>query len=140
MLYKKLVEIGKSYGYNQNNLADKLKTSYAKRANTFVQNKIKTIAQENLFMLNRLLGKKSEYDKSKFQREFETNQRYKSNACNYPSINFFKTNTRGPIIESYDYSKVKSLTDTSIFPPLTGNKINKAKSGSKNKLNKCYYR
>ena len=97
MLYKKLVEIGK--GSTQYNSINKTRTTYKKKKNTFVQDRIKSLAQENLFMLKRLLEKKSEYDKNKFQKEFEVNQRYKNNVCNYPSINFYSTKKGGPSVE-----------------------------------------
>ena len=49
------------------------------------------VAQENLFMLKRLNEKGSVYSVHKWNKEYEISQYYKRTHCQYPSIDFFKT-------------------------------------------------
>ena len=96
ILYKKLQEIDKNKKRkNIKNLA----TTYNfrkknKNKEVYVQNGIKTLAQENLFMLKRLLERTSNINNRKLKQDFEKNQEYKHNICFYPSINFLSRITK----------------------------------------------
>ena len=105
ILYKKLQEIDKNKKRkNIKNLA----TTYNfrkknKNKEVYVQNGIKALAQENLFMLKRLLERTSNINNRKLKQDFEKNQEYKHNICFYPSINFLSKNkVNEPVIESFN--------------------------------------
>ena len=68
-------------------------------------NGIKSLAQENLFILKRLITQESEYSAEKFMKKYKESRRYKNNICHYPSINFHKTKTETrPLIQTYELS------------------------------------
>ena len=122
ILYKKLQEIDKNKKKkNIKNLA----TTYNfrkknKNKEVYVQNGIKALAQENLFMLKRLLERTSNINNRKLKQDFEKNQEYKHNICFYPSINFLSKNkVNEPIIESFNKTKDKFKSSLSNFPGIT---------------------
>lgn len=122
ILYKKLQEIDKNKKRkNFKNMA----TTYNfrkknKNKETYVQNGIKALAQENLFMLKRLLERTSNINNRKLKQDFEKNQEYKHNICFYPSINFLSKNkVNEPIIESLNSTKDKFKSSLSNFPGIT---------------------
>ena len=49
------------------------------------------VAQENLYMLKRLNEKTSAYNVDKWKKDYEASQYYKRSHCQYPSIDFYKT-------------------------------------------------
>ena len=49
------------------------------------------VAQENLYMLKRLSEKTSAYNVDKWNKDYEASQYYKRSHCQYPSIDFYKT-------------------------------------------------
>ena len=49
------------------------------------------VAQENLYMLKRLNERTSVYNVDKWNRDYEASQYYKRSHCQYPSIDFYKT-------------------------------------------------
>ena len=53
------------------------------------------VAQENLYMLKRLNERTSCYNVDKWNRDYEASQYYKRNHCQYPSIDFYKTQRCG---------------------------------------------
>ena len=55
------------------------------------KNEIIRVAQENLYMLKRLNEKTSAYNVDKWKKDYEASQYYKRNHCQYPSIDFYKT-------------------------------------------------
>jgi hypothetical protein len=122
ILYKKLQEIDKNKKRkNLNNLATtynfKKKKIYKE---IYIQNGIKALAQENLFMLKRLLERASNINNRKLKQDFEKNQEYKHNICFYPSINFLSKNkVNEPIIESFNTTKDKFKSSLSNFPGIT---------------------
>jgi len=122
ILYKKLQEIDKNK--KKKNLKN-LATTYNfrkknKNKETYVQNGIKALAQENLFMLKRLLERTSNINNRKLKQDFEKNQEYKHNICFYPSINFLaKNKVNEPIIESFSTTKDKFKSSLSNFPGIT---------------------
>ena len=143
ILYKKLLDIDKNRRKKiSQNLASILNTK-KKNKEIHVQNEIKTLAQENLFMLKRLLEKTSNINNRKLKEDFEKNQEYKNNICNYPSINFYKNaKINEPIIESFNFYKDKSKNNTNSFPiiyKMSSLKFNKRRNHF-NKLDEQYYK
>ena len=62
------------------------------KRNEMMKHEILNIAQNNLNMYKRLLKcKKSNYSEKKLSKEYKQSQYYKKNACQYPSIDFYKT-------------------------------------------------
>ena len=53
------------------------------------------VAQENLYMLKRLNERTSCYNVDKWNKDYEASQYYKRNHCQYPSIDFYKTQRCG---------------------------------------------
>jgi len=144
ILYKKLLEIDKKrkIKISQNilpNLNFKKKNKEIK-----VQNDIKTLAQENLFMLKRLLEKTSNIDNRKLKEDFEKNQEYKNLKCNYPSINFYSNQKKNePIITSFNYNQDKSKNNTNTFPTLykiSSLQFNNKRRTHISKLDEQYYK
>jgi hypothetical protein len=138
ILYKKLLDIDKNRRKKiSQNLAPILNTK-KKNKEIHVQNEIKTLAQENLFMLKRLLEKASNINNRKLKEDFEKNQEYKNNICNYPSINFYKNaKISEPIIESF-----KNKNNTNAFPTIykmSSLQFNK-RGNIFNKLDEQYYK
>ena len=75
----------------------------------YVQNGIKTLAQENLFILKRLITQESEYSAENFMKKYKESRKYKNNICHYPSINFYRTKTdTKPLIQTYELSPKKN--------------------------------
>ena len=76
---------------------------------SLIINGIKSLAQENLFILKRLITQESEYSAEKFMKKYKESRRYKNNICHYPSINFTKTKTEAkPLIQTYELSSKKN--------------------------------
>ena len=53
------------------------------------------VAQENLYMLKRLSEKTSVYNIDKWNKDYQASQYYKRSHCQYPSIDFYKTQRCG---------------------------------------------
>ncbi len=89
------------------NLKQNLGFRKIKKSGSFVQNEIKTIAQENLFMLKRLLVLSPVYSNEKWKNEHEQNKKYKENICIFPSIDFseFRKSNEPIIKNSIDNSR-----------------------------------
>ena len=86
------------------------------------------MAQENLFILKRLLEKKGNIDNQKLKKDFQKSQEYKNNICNFPSINSNKIKKVNEKPNQYlHYNNNKTL-------PAIANGINN------NNLNKRYYK
>ena len=72
-------------------------------------NGIRSLAQENLFILKRLITQESEYSAEKFMKNYKESRKYKNNICHYPSINFYRTKTdTKPLIQTYELSPKKN--------------------------------
>ncbi len=85
ILYKKLLDIDR-----KGTMSKAMTPIYKlkkKNKQIYVQNGIKTLAQENLFILKRLLEKKGNIDNQKLKKDFQKSQEYKNNICNFPTIN-----------------------------------------------------
>ena len=143
ILYKKLLEIDKSKSKKKKLIQRSPQVFNFKKRNKeiYVQNEIKTLAQENLFMLKRLLEKTPNIDNRKLKEDYEKNQEYKNILCNYPSINFFNTNKNGPIIKSFNAAAGKTKSsNTSRLPTLYKISSLNFTKGRINKLDEQYYK
>jgi len=117
---------------------------------SLVKNGIKALAQENLFILKKLISQESVYKRDKFEQMFRESRNYKRNICHFPSINFYKTNTwKRPLIQSYDIQPKKHrIVKTEGNYPSINNPKNAKKFISlqtkyaliNNKLNPCYFK
>ena len=128
ILYKKLLDIDRK-GTMSKAMTPVYKLK-KKNKQIYVQNGIKTLAQENLFILKRLLEKKGNIDNQKLKRDFQKSQEYKNNICNFPSINsnkIKKVNEKPNQNLHYNTNNNKTL-------PAIVNGINN------NNLNKRYYK
>ena len=76
---------------------------------SYVINGIKSLAQENLFILKRLITQESEYSAGKLIKKYKQSRKYKNIICRYPSINFNKTKKDSrPLIQTYELSPRKN--------------------------------
>ena len=114
ILYQKLYEIDKN---GRQSISKSLKPVFRFKKNQreiFVKNGIRTLAQENLFILKKLLSKNSEYNFNRMEKEYQQSQKYKQNICHYPSINFHTYSAKdsnAPIVQSYQFQKEKTKKD-----------------------------
>ena len=79
IMYQKLYEIDKN---GRQTISKSLKPVFRFKKNQreeFVKNGIKTLAQENLFILKKLLSKNSEYNTQKLVKQYQQSQQYKRN-------------------------------------------------------------
>ena len=123
ILYQKLYDIDKK---GRQTISKSFKPVFKFKKNqreVFVKNEIKTLAQENLFILSKLLSKNSEYSASKFEKQYKQSQKYKRIICQYPSIDFTnKKNNNGPIVQSYNFNtkNKRCKTDNYKLPKVGG--------------------
>ena len=97
VLYKKLFDIDKN-GHKK--AVKKMKPIFQYTKTTMAGNKkheIIRVAQENLYMLKRLNERTSVYNVDKWNRDYEISQYYKRSHCQYPSIDFYKTQRCGSL-------------------------------------------
>ena len=127
ILYKKLLDIDRK-GTMSKAMTPVYKLK-KKNKQIYVQNGIKTLAQENLFILKRLLEKKGNIDNQKLKRDFQKSQEYKNNICNFPSIN---SNRIKKVNEKPNQNLHYSTNNKTL--PAIANGINN------NNLNKRYYK
>lgn len=119
-IYKKLSEIDKS---SQQKFLKSTKPVILFRRNkndSQIKNEIRTLAQENLFMLKKLITQESEYKHDKLEKFYLDTRKYKKNLCRFPVIDF--NNTKSPtssIVQGYKFSnndrkigKLPKLGDT----------------------------
>ena len=97
VLYKKLYDIDRN---GLKKMQKKWKPIFQYSKTTMAGNKkheIIRVAQENLYMLKRLNEKTSVYNVDKWKKDYEASQYYKRSHCQYPSIDFYKTQRWGSI-------------------------------------------
>ena len=66
------------------------------------------VAQENLYMLKRINEKTSFYNVNKWNKEYEASQYYKNSHCQFPSIDFYKTQRASSFYKTYTTSLSES--------------------------------
>lgn len=105
ILYQKLYDIDKN---GRQTISKSLKPVFKFKKNQrddYVKNEIKSLAQENLFILKKLLSKNSEYSTHKMEKQYQQSQKYKRNICHYPSIDFYTSkNNNAPIVQGYNFN------------------------------------
>ena len=77
ILYQKLYDIDKN---GSQTISKNFKPVFHFKKNQreeYVKNEIKSLAQENLFILKKLLSKNSDYSASKFEKQYQQSQKYK---------------------------------------------------------------
>lgn len=75
ILYQKLYDIDKN---GRQTISKSLKPVFKFKKNTredYVKNEIKSLAQENLFILKKLLSKNSEYSTHKMEKQYQQSQK-----------------------------------------------------------------
>ena len=90
-IYQKLANIDQN---SHHKFLKSMKSQYKQKRSqkeSYVINGIKSLAQENLFILKRLITQESEYSAGKLIKKFKQSRKYKNIICRYPSINFNKT-------------------------------------------------
>ena len=122
ILYQKLYDIDKN---GRKTMAKSFKPVFKFKKNQreeYVKNGIKTLAQQNLFILKKLLNKISDYNASKLEKQYRQSQQYKKNICHYPSIDFANSNWKNEtIVESYKFNLNKRYkTDNNKLPKIGG--------------------
>ena len=125
ILYKKLLDIDRK-GTMSKVMTPVYKLK-KKNKQIYIKNGIKTLAQENLFILKRILEKKGNIDNQKLKKDFQKSQEYKNNICNFPSINANRIKKVNEKINQNLHS-----TNNKTLPSII--------NGINNKLNKCYYK
>jgi hypothetical protein len=94
-LYKKLYDIDRN-GLKKAQKKWKPIFQYTKSAMAGnKKHEIIRVAQENLYMLKRLSEKTSVYNIDKWNKDYQASQYYKRSHCQYPSIDFYKTQRCG---------------------------------------------
>jgi hypothetical protein len=119
-IYRKLSEIEKS---SQQTFLKSTKPVILFKRNkndSQIKNEIRTLAQENLFMLKKLISQESEYKHDKLEKFYLDTRKYKKNLCHFPVIDF--NNTKSPtssIVQGYNFAnknnkmgKLPKLGDT----------------------------
>ena len=107
ILYNKLHDIDKN---GRKTISKSFKPVFQFKKNQreeYIKNGIKTLAQENLFILKKLINKNSQYCATKYEKDYRQSQKYKKNICHYPCIDFgvSKSNNE-PIVENYKFNNI----------------------------------
>ena len=108
ILYQKLYDIDKN---SHKAISKSLKPAFKfKKRNReeFVKNEIKSLAQENLFILKKILNKNSEYSAKKYEEQYKQSQKYKKLLCHYNCIDFSTSKSNNePIVQSCNFCSTK---------------------------------
>lgn len=127
ILYNKLFDIDK---HGHQTIMGSMKPVFRFKKNqrdVFVKNEVKKVAQENLFILKRLLSKESEYSSIRFEKEYQRLQKYKRNICHYPDVNFLTSpNKDAPLVQGYNFNKNGKKIKKVKLPKIGGKTIRSA--------------
>ena len=127
ILYTKLYDIDK---HGHQTILSSMKPVFRFKTNqrdSFVKNQVKKIAQENLFILKRLLSKESEYSSLRLEKDYQRNQKYKRNICHYPYVNFHTSPSKNsPIVQGYNFNKKEKKIKKLKLPKIGGKTIKSA--------------
>lgn len=147
ILYQKLYDIDKN---SHKTISRSMKPSYkiAKRTREeYVKNEIKSLAQENLFILKKILNKNSEYSAKKYEEQYKQSQKYKKMLCHYNVVDFSssKTNTiNEPIIQTCTFGNTKKpsekLPKLGLFSQRYSNKAFRTTISRGGPLDEKYYK
>ncbi len=109
ILYQKLYDIDRNKPKSTSNSLKPLFKLKKKNREEFVKNEIKSLAQENLFILKKILNKNSEYSAKKYEEQYKQSQKYKKMLCHYNSIDFYTSKSNNePIVQSCNFCSKKS--------------------------------
>jgi hypothetical protein len=127
IIYHKLADIDKTSRQNYLKLTKPAFRFKRNQREIYVKNGIKVLAQENLFMLKKLITQESEYKADKFEQIYQQSRIYKNNVCRFPSINFeasLTRNSRSPLVQSYDINpkKYKVYNTEGYLPKINKNR------------------
>ena len=108
IIFKKLANIDNK---SHQNYLKSMKPQYKikkSQKDALIINGIKSLAQENLFILKKILNKNSEYSAKKYEEQYKQSQRYKKMLCHYNSIDFATSkNNNEPIVQSCNFCSTK---------------------------------
>jgi len=127
ILYNKLYDIDK-HGHQTilNSMKPVFRLNKSPR-DSYVKNEVKKLAQENLFMLKRLLSKESEYSSLRLEKDYRRSQKYKRNICHYPYVNFHTSpNKNAPLVQGYNFNKRMKKIKKLKLPKIGGKTIKSA--------------
>ena len=108
ILYQKLYDIDRNKPKSTSNSLKPLFKLKKKNREEYVKNEIKSLAQENLFILKKILNKNSEYSAKKYEEQYKQSQKYKKMLCHYNSIDFYTSKSNNePIVQSCNFCSSK---------------------------------
>lgn len=145
-IYQKLSEIEKSSQPTFLKSTKPVILFKRNKNNSQIKNEIRTLAQENLFMLKKLITQESEYKHDKLEKFYKDTRKYKKNLCRFPVIDF--NNTKSPtlsIVQGYKFSnknnkmgKLPKLGDTKKRTNLTT--VHTRYTHNSNQLDRHYFK
>ena len=108
ILYQKLYDIDRNKPKPISNSLKPIFKLKKRNREEYVKNEIKSLAQENLFILKKILNKNSEYSAKKYEEQYKQSQKYKKMLCHYNSIDFWTSkNNNEPIVQSCNFCSKK---------------------------------
>ena len=108
MLYQKLYDIDRNHPKSISKSLKPIFKFKKRNREEYVKNEIKSLAQENLFILKKILNKNSEYSAKKYEEQYKQSQKYKKMLCHYNSIDFWTSkNNNEPIVQSCNFCSTK---------------------------------
>ena len=108
ILYQKLYDIDRNKPKPISNSLRPIFKFKKRNREEYVKNEIKSLAQENLFILKKILNKNSEYSAKKYEEQYKQSQKYKKMLCHYNSIDFWTSkNNNEPIVQSCNFCSTK---------------------------------
>ena len=143
ILYQKLYDIDKN---GHKSISKSLKPAFKfKKRNReeLVKNEIKSLAQENLFILKKILNKNSEYSAKKYEEQYKQSQKYKKMLCHYNCVDFSTSkNNNEPIVQSCNFCSTKKSNQKlpKLFTPKSSQKCFRTTISRGGALDEKYYK
>ena len=143
ILYQKLYDIDKN---GHKSISKSLKPAFKfKKRNReeLVKNEIKSLAQENLFILKKILTKNSEYSAKKYEQQYKQSQKYKKMLCHYNCIDFSTSKSNNePIVQSCNFCSTKKTNQKlpKLFTPKSSQKCFRTTISRGGALDERYYK
>jgi hypothetical protein len=139
ILYQKLYDIDKNSHKTISKSLNPVFKFKKRNREEQVKNEIKSLAQENLFILKKILNKNSEYSAKKYEEQYKQSQRYKKMLCHYNSIDFATSkNNNEPIVQTCNFCSIFSSIISSINNCTITRKIVLIKRNRFNFSNRCW--
>ena len=144
ILYQKLYDIDRNKPKSTSNSLKPLFKLKKKNREEFVKNEIKSLAQENLFILKKILNKNSEYSAKKYEEQYKQSQIYKKMLCHYNSIDFYTSKSNNePIVQSCNFCSSKKSSQKLpklSFKQKSGFKVFRTTASRGGNLDERYYK